>query len=193
MEDLILITQLNDFIFCPASIYFHKLYGSESKLLYQTDSQLNGTKAHESVDQKRYTTKKDVITVLDVYSEEYGLVGKIDIYDKKRKLLVERKKHVTEIYDGYIFQLYGQYFALTEMGYEVQKLQIHSIDDNKNYSVNLPENDETMKNKFVEVISEMRSFELDSFYQSNINKCNRCIYADACDRIPEERSNAECK
>ena len=54
-------------------------------------------------------------------------------------------------------------------------------------------NDETMKNKFVEVISEMRSFELDSFYQSNINKCNRCIYADACDCIPEERSNAECK
>lgn len=24
----ILITELNDFIFCPASIYFHKMYGS---------------------------------------------------------------------------------------------------------------------------------------------------------------------
>lgn len=49
MEDLILITQLNDFIFCPASIYFHKLYGSESKLLYQTDLSRFGHRLQYSV------------------------------------------------------------------------------------------------------------------------------------------------
>lgn len=32
MDDVIIISNLNDFIFCPASIYFHKLYGSEDKL-----------------------------------------------------------------------------------------------------------------------------------------------------------------
>lgn len=34
MEDsTILISQLNDFIFCPASIYFHNLYGDRDNLL----------------------------------------------------------------------------------------------------------------------------------------------------------------
>ena len=28
MDDIILISNLNDFIFCPVSIYFHKLYGN---------------------------------------------------------------------------------------------------------------------------------------------------------------------
>lgn len=52
MDDYILITQLNDFIFCPASIYFHNLYGSMDRILYQGTEQLNGTKAHEKVDTK---------------------------------------------------------------------------------------------------------------------------------------------
>ena len=34
MFEEILITQLNDFIFCPASVYFHKLYGSQDNLTY---------------------------------------------------------------------------------------------------------------------------------------------------------------
>lgn len=50
MDDIILISNLNDFIFCPVSIYFHGLYGGADVLTFQTKSQLNGTKAHESVD-----------------------------------------------------------------------------------------------------------------------------------------------
>lgn len=34
MDDLIIISNLNDFIFCPASIYFHKLYGNEERLMF---------------------------------------------------------------------------------------------------------------------------------------------------------------
>lgn len=47
MDDIIIISNLNDFIFCPASIYFHKLYGSEDVLMYQSSYQIDGTKAHE--------------------------------------------------------------------------------------------------------------------------------------------------
>lgn len=36
MDDLIIVSNLNDFIFCPASIYFHKLYGSEDTIMYQS-------------------------------------------------------------------------------------------------------------------------------------------------------------
>ena len=132
MEDLILISNLNDFIFCPVSIYFHKLYGNQDNLTYQSQYQINGTKAHEKVDNKKYSTRKSVKMALDVYSDEYKIVGKIDLYDEISKTLIERKKFVKKIYDGYIFQLYAQYYAMTEMGYEINHLEVRSLDDNKN-------------------------------------------------------------
>lgn len=91
MEDLILISNFNDFIFCPVSIYFHKLYGNQDNLTYQSQYQINGTKAHEKVDNKQYSTRKSVKMALDVYSDEYKIVGKIDLYDEISKTLIERK------------------------------------------------------------------------------------------------------
>lgn len=182
MDDLITISNLNDFIFCPASIYFHKLYGSQDNLTYQSAAQLNGTKAHEAIDEKKYSTKKNVLMSLDVYSERYLLCGKIDLYDGDKKQLIERKKHVRQIYDGYVFQLYAQYYAMKEMGYAIQTLVIRSMDDNKNYKIVLPEEDPEMQKKFEQLIMEMRTFNLETFYQTNIEKCKNCIYEDACDR-----------
>ena len=182
MDDIILISNLNDFIFCPVSIYFHGLYGGADVLTFQTKSQLNGTKAHESLDTGKYSTRKDIVTGLDVYSDKYRLVGKIDMYDSRKKMLVERKKHVSRIYDGYVFQLYGQYYSMIDMGYAVDSLRIHSIDDNKNYNIDLPENDKDMKNRFEQLISDMRAFDMDKFVQENSQKCANCIYEDACDR-----------
>ena len=42
---------------------------------------------------------------IEVYSDIYRIIGKIDIYDRKKEALVERKNKITTIYDGYIFQL----------------------------------------------------------------------------------------
>lgn len=182
MDDIIIISNLNDFIFCPASIYFHKLYGSEDTLMYQSSYQIDGTKAHESVDNNTYSTRNNVITSLEVYSDKYKLIGKIDIYDADKKLLIERKKHVNKIYDGYVFQLYAQYYSLIEMGYDVRHLEIRSIDDNKKYKIDLPEQSQEMKSKFENLVNEMRMFDLEKFHQTNALKCKKCIYEDACDR-----------
>jgi CRISPR-associated protein Cas4 len=182
MDDYIIISNLNDFIFCPASIYFHNLYGSMDTFLYQGASQINGTDAHKSLDNGTYSEKKNIITGLAVYSEQYNLVGKIDLYDSDSKILTERKKKIKTIYEGYIFQIYAQYFAMKEMGYEVRKLRFYSMDDNKSYPVILPENDLEMKCKFEETINKIKCFEMDSFVQTNFEKCKKCIYEPACDR-----------
>lgn len=58
MDESILITELNDFIFCPASIYFHQLYGSMDPMLYQTEDQINGTSAHTRVDTGKYSNSR---------------------------------------------------------------------------------------------------------------------------------------
>lgn len=178
----ILITQLNDFIFCPASIYFHMLYGNTERMLYQSDKQIDGTAVHSSIDNNTYSSKKSIYTGIDVYCEKYGIIGKIDMYDEEKKLLMERKKTVKVIYDGYIFQVYAQYFALEEMGYRVNSIIIHSITDNKNYYIPLPKQNEVMFEKFESTIKDMHEFDVEKFIQNNSEKCRTCIYEPACDR-----------
>lgn len=182
MEQPLNITALNDFIFCPISIYFHNLYGTMDKTLYQDKVQLDGTKAHESIDTKSYTGKSSIITGMDVYCEEFDLAGKIDMYDTETFTLTERKNKVTAIYDGYVYQIYAQCLALREMGYEVKKLVIHSIEDNRNYPISLPEDDSVMYAKFIKTNREIREFDFNSYVQTNHEKCAHCIYAPYCDR-----------
>lgn len=190
MYDEILITQLNDFIFCPASIYFHMLYGDTDRMIYQTSSQINGTAAHSTIDENRYSSKRSILSAMDVYCEEYGLIGKIDLFDEDKGILTERKRTVRTIYDGYVFQVYAQCLALREMGYCVKKIVIHSLTDNKNYSIPLPEDDREMLLKFENTVKEIHEFRLENFVQSNIEKCRHCIYEPACDR--GEKEGKEC-
>lgn len=159
--------------------------------MFQSKAQLDGTKAHEKIDNGQYSTRKNILTAIDVYSEKYGIIGKIDMYDESKQLLVERKKHITRVYDGYIFQLYAQYFAMSEMGYKVNKLEIRSLDDNKKYIIKLPDEDTEMKQKFDDLVNDMRTFDLELFEQTNIEKCKHCIYEEACDRALY-RSDERC-
>lgn len=182
MEEIILISYLNDFIFCPVSIYFHKLYGDLDKRLYQTTVQINGTNAHKSIDTKKYSSKKAILQSINVYSEEFGIQGKIDTFDTDSGILTERKNKIIKIYDGYIFQVYAQYYALIEMGYNVKKIRFHSMSDNKNYPVALPQEDSVMDTKFKKLIKQMHEFNIDNFVQTNTNKCRNCIYEPSCDR-----------
>lgn len=181
-DDAIIFSNLNDFIFCPASIYFHNLYGNQSVMAYQSEKQINGSHAHEKIDNNQYTTSKDVITSLEVYSSKYNVVGKIDVYYVSSATIVERKKQIKEIYDGYIFQVYAQYFGMIDAGYPVRKIKMHSLIDNKTYEIKCPEDNPEMLRKFEKVIEDIRRFDMESFVQQNSAKCRNCIYEPACDR-----------
>lgn len=183
MENPIPITKLNDFIFCPASIYFHNLYNDLEKSAYESFYQTNGTHIHETVDMGTYSTSsKTILQSIEVYCEQYGLYGKIDIFDKEKCVLTERKKKIKTIYDGYVFQLFGQCLSLREMGYTVKALRLYSYDDNKMYDILLPENNHEMFQKFLDLIYEINEFNIDNFVQTNPLKCKNCIYEPYCDR-----------
>lgn len=151
-------------------------------MIYQGSKQLDGKATHKTVDAQSASTSKNIVTGLDVFSEKYGLVGKIDYYDLGSRTLVERKKKIKTVYDGYIFQLYGQYFSMIEMGYKVDRLELYSMDDNKKYKVLLPEDDSEMLLKFEKVIEDINAFDIEKFSQRNRDKCLNCIYEPACDR-----------
>ena len=181
MEDYIPISYLNDFIFCPRSIYFHQLFGRRSTYLYQDSPQTEGKVAHKAVDNQTYSTRKTVLQGLEIYCDKYRICCIIDIYYADKKILVERKKMIKTIYDGYYFQLYAQYFAMEEMGYEVRKIQFYSMDTNKNYPIYLPQDNPEMLAKFEETIEKINSFKLSDDFTPNPKKCQHCIYEPLCD------------
>ncbi|MFI3256981.1 MAG: type V CRISPR-associated protein Cas4, partial [Spirochaetales bacterium] len=175
MENYITITSLNDFIFCPLSIFFHQLYGNLCERLYHEETQINGKAAHESIDTKRYSTHSNILQGIDVFCDKYNICGKIDIFDVKKSQITERKKKITTVYDGYIFQLYAQYFCLIEMGYEIKTIRLYSSDTNKIFPILLPKDNLPMFQKFENTIHAMQSFNPDNFMPENKSKCEHCI------------------
>lgn len=182
MEQYIPISNLNDFLFCPASIYFHSLYEGVEKMLYHDRPQITGLHAHQSIEGETYSTSKSILQGSWVVSNELHLVGRIDTYHIDTGKLVERKRKVKHIFDGYHLQLYGQYFCLKEMGYQVESLWVQSMEDNKRYSIPLPSKNSKMYKLFLDVIEGLRTFNLRHFYQTEVAKCTNCIYAPMCDR-----------
>ena len=166
-EHPIAIANLNDFIFCPVSIYFHALDAEADVILFQDTVQLNGTFAHKSIYDATYSTRKDVLQGMAVYSEQYNLSGKIDIFDIQQGRLTERKKKIKTIYDGYVFQLYAQYFCLQEMGYDVKEMRLYSISDNKTYQIALPSDNPPMFQKFIQLLKAIDEFNFTTFQQEN--------------------------
>ena len=76
MENPVSISALNDFIFCPVSIYFHMLDADTEKLTYQDSYQLNGSASHEKSDSGQYSSRADILQGVAVYCDKYGLEGK---------------------------------------------------------------------------------------------------------------------
>ncbi len=116
---------------------------------------------------------------MPVMSEKYQIIGKIDIYDSEKKILTERKKNIKKIYDGYRYQLYAQYLCLLEAGYQVSRLILYSLSDNKKYDVPFPTEEDI--NTFSEILAKIRSFDpAESHFAPNKNKCTYCIYRSLC-------------
>jgi CRISPR-associated exonuclease Cas4 len=116
---------------------------------------------------------------LEVYSEKYGLVGKIDLYDRAEKTLIERKSKISFLHQGYTFQLYAQYFALEEMGFPVERLLLRSLVDNKRYEVPLPTGENLIR--FEQTLTAMKNCSIEQApLETNLKKCARCIYRPLC-------------
>ena len=185
MDTYLCITQLNDFIFCPRSIYFHNIYQQNfDQNTYQRTWQKKGLAAHNCIEQQSYSSRKTILQGTTVYSEQYDLLGKIDTFDTVSGELTERKYSITAVYDGFRYQLFAQYYALSEMGYSVKSMKLYSSKNNKTYPVNIPGDVE--KHCFENLLHDIRSFSLKPEFRQNQRKCVHCIYNRLCDYYQED-------
>ncbi len=187
MESYIKLSTLNDFIFCPKSIYYHEIYDNYNEKLYHNKVQTEWKIIHEKIDNKTYSTSKFILQSLDVYSEVYWIHWKIDIFNKKTWELIERKNKIhidnnwkERIYLWYKYQLWWQMFCLEEMWYEINSLYLYSLKDNKKYRIYKPNSKELIK--FEQILEKYRKFDLlQKNWSQNTNKCLKCIYRELCD------------
>lgn len=174
------ITYIKDFDFCPRSLYFHGVYEVLGEGHYKAAPQRNGTLRHSASDEGRYSSRKRFLQGMEISSEKYGLVGKIDIYDCEARMLVERKAKIKYIFPGYRWQVMAQMVCLEEMGFPVDGAVLHSLEDNKRYRQEFSVDD---WKEFLGVLSAMRSFDIAKTKPiAETQKCDRCIYRTLCRR-----------
>lgn len=182
MFSYLTISTLNDYVFCPYSIYLHNVYKGGLEDNYHAVPQTAGKNAHHTVDSAKGI--KQQLTGLEVYSAELGLMGKIDVFDTESKTLTERKRKLKRIYQGQIWQLQAQYFCMLEMGYEVCKIEFYSMTDHKTYPQPLPGLAD--KKTLLGVIGRIKSINCLMHLTINPNKCKHCIYNNLCDKTTVE-------
>lgn len=183
-EDYILLSTLNDFIFCPYSIYLHNIYMETDEGIYHAKPQTQGRIAHDAVDNKRSSTRKDDLMSLPVICESLGIMGKIDIYKGLERHLIERKYQLKQIYQGQYYQLWGEYFCMKEMGYAVDKLSFYEISTKTTIPIQIPGQPEWEElHSFVE---KFKQFDPASPIETNPNKCSHCIYCPLCEKTTLE-------
>jgi CRISPR-associated exonuclease Cas4 len=157
--------------------------GGDDELVHATP-QTQGKAAHEAIDEKKYSSRKDEITALSVYSNELGVIGKIDLYKGNDRILIERKYQLNSIYQGQIYQLWAQYFCMIEMGYKVDKLAFYAIATNQTFPIEIPT--DTDKKELLNFIKRFKIFDPTQPIHVNPNKCTHCIYCNLCDKIDIE-------
>ena len=148
--------------------------------IFHAAPQVRGRIAHEAVDNKKYSTRSDSISSISVCSEELGISGKIDLYLRDKKLLVERIYSFKQIYRGQLYQLWAEYFCMLEMGYEIERLSFYETSTNKMIPVHIPGTKE--KSELVSFIKHFRNFSPDYSFPLNHNKCTHCVYCNLCDK-----------
>lgn len=182
METFMPISYLNDFIFCPYSLYLHQVYDNNEDEMYSAIPQQTGKASHAVIDAEdsKPTKTPKYLKGIYVISQRLGIYGKIDTLYVSEKKLVESKYFISTIYQGYYYQIWAQFFALTEMGFEINTIYFFSIKDRKTYPVNIP-----TENEFLELkihIKNIAHFDFEQELMINPVKCSHCIYAALCDK-----------
>lgn len=181
METFLPISYLNDFLFCPYSIYLHQVFDNSSEIVYTAFPQQTGKSAHAAIDTDHGNPKESsIIKGAYVISNRLGIYGKIDTFHVKKHKLVESKYQINTIYLGFYYQLWAQYFALTEMGYQVDEICFYSIRDRQSHPVQLPSLKEY--NELKQHIRKIARFDFEEKINVNPAKCHHCIYASLCDK-----------
>jgi len=188
--NLIPVTWIRQYYFCPRIIYFLGVLGYSERL---TESMIEGKDFHSSeewkakrrrsVAGKRREFAKFICSKLSVVSEKLGLYGVIDeVYEVENGLVIVENKFMKaprKPYLGHIYQA-AAYAMLAEekIGKISRKIVIKYLRDNKTFEIPLTED---LKKHVLWTISRIRSIiEKEKLPRGNYKKCGSCGFIKIC-------------
>lgn len=175
MEPAIAISTINDFLYCPRSLYMHLAAGDIMPATYHAAPQKRGQEVHAAIEERRYSHRQTILQAKAIASQELQIQGKLDTFNSTTGELVERKTKITQIHEGNRLQLYAQYYCLLEMGYTPRTLAIYSVEDNKKYLIPLPKSAD--KARLQDVIRQMQAYTPEQLLAHHCPNCDTNIYS----------------
>ncbi len=189
MEEIIAISALNQFVFCPRRCALMHIEGIWS----DNEHTAKGTILHKKADERGYETdgRAKLLRALPLYSKRYGLSGKADIVEiRGREIIpVEYKKGKRRDFDNDNIQLTAQGLCLEEMfGTRIRRGFIFHAASKRRREVVF---DENLRKETVSIIKTVREL-LDSALIPAAEfkpRCNGCSLYGTC--LPKLSDKAE--
>ncbi len=182
------VTDIKQYIYCPRIIYFTYCQPVKKKRTFKMKF---GDEQHDIVDQlekrrtlKRYGLEKgEKIFKYKVYSERFGLSGKLDMVVKQKREIVPIEMKYTNKKPGlnHKYQL-AAYMILLEDEFElpVRKGIIHIIPTKDSYYY---KNNDELREKVKEILNNIRLIIKEEIFPkkaSGWKKCKDCEFKNYC-------------
>ena len=193
MKDIIAISALNQYVFCPRRCALMHVEGIWS----DNEHTAKGTILHKTADERGYETsgKNKLLRALPLFSEKHGLSGKADIVEMRSDEIipVEYKKGKRREFDNDNIQLTAQALCLEEMfGQKIRRGFIFHAASKRRREVIF---DETLRSETIAVIEAVRNLlETETIPAAEFKpRCNGCsLYGTCLPKLSDvsERSKA---
>lgn len=190
-EDLVLISALNHYSYCPRRCALIHVEG----IFVQNAFTLEGTLSHERVDDPSQQVREGIriVRALPLYSRRLGLVGKADVVEFSSSegnapYPVDYKHGPRREWDNDDVQVCAQALCLEEMlGAQCPKGAVYHIASKKRREILF---DQDLRNRTMQTIQEVRDLLRSRTVPSPVfhPKCEGCSLKGAC--LPDVASDS---
>lgn len=164
-EDMINVSDINQFLYCPRRLFYLKFYQTQGINEFLVD----GRKIH-----LRRGRRGGYIFELYVRSARLGLHGKIDLIDCADGMKPIERKRGDRFFENDVIQLCAYGLLLEEyLGKPVDVGIIYLFGTNRRHEVTLSD---SLKEKTIQITHDIRLMSPDVIpgFVDNLNKCNKC-------------------
>ena len=179
MQRLVNASMLNQYLYCPRRFWYIIYQDTQGNNYYKTD----GKSKHENQSTRGGWTRE-----IYVESTELGLKGKVDVFEDREGVPVERKRG-EDYYPNDEIQLTAYCLLLEEaMDEVVDEGVIYLFGTDRRHKIRITE---WHRNKLQEVLAEIREMDVTTPppFTDNPAKCEKCSTREYC--LPAETAKLE--
>jgi CRISPR-associated exonuclease Cas4 len=171
-DDLVNISDLNQYLYCPRRLYYLIFYQTQGLNVYLAD----GRALHN-----RQSRRGGWYREVYLRSEDLHMHGKIDIIERAGDAIVPvERKHGSRYYENDQVQLAAYAMLLEEyLGEPVPAGYLYLYETNTRHPIEITD---SLRGRVVTTVEKIRSMKVDEIpaFSDNPNKCRKCSAVTYC-------------